>query len=200
MLAKVAYYSYQVRGPSHRIVAPSPHLHIAAANASFPSAMRTSCRMYRNLTHSAFPRLLSIFTRLCAALQSYLPPRMGSSSDMPDPWGAAWFGLSNGAAVSGRQLPIGVLFQHMCPADVQPLQLTVHFSQRYPDDACPFIATSRHKQHLIFNPRHMYFNNLKEALMIQTGADPPSIANRPSSSSPMPRSSVLLPCIPAAPH
>eukprot|EP00892_Ulva_mutabilis_P011984 jgi/Ulvmu1/9158/UM005_0256.1 len=101
--------------------------------------------------------------------QSYLPPRMGSQSGMADPWGAAWFALDSGAVVSGRQVPIGALFQHMCPADMRPLQLTVHFSQQYPDAACPFVASSRHKQHLIFNPRHMYFNNLKEALLIQTG-------------------------------
>lgn len=91
---------------------------------------------------------------------------------MPDPWGAAWFNLSSGAVVSGRQIPVGALFQHMCPADVRPLQLTVHFSQRYPDEACPYVAACRHKQHLIFNPRHMYFNNLKEALLIRTGVQP----------------------------
>lgn len=114
-------------------------------------------------------RCMNTTTDLCLASQSYLPPRLGSASDMPDPWGAAWFALSSGAVVSGRQVPIGALFQHMCPADVQPLQLTVHFSQQYPSAACPFAASSRHKQHLIFNPRHMYFNNLKEALLIRTG-------------------------------
>lgn len=36
MLAKVAYYSYQVRGPSHCTFSPSPHLHIAARNRVFP--------------------------------------------------------------------------------------------------------------------------------------------------------------------
>lgn len=36
MLAKVAYYSYQVRSPSHVPVSPSPHLHIAALSRALP--------------------------------------------------------------------------------------------------------------------------------------------------------------------
>jgi Autophagy protein Apg5 len=100
---------------------------------------------------------------------------METARSMADPWAAAWFSMS-GTVVSGRQVPVGVLSTYMYPSSKTPLELIVHFSQAYPDSACPFTAASRSRQHLIFNPRHMYFNSLKEALFIQTGTSPPSSA------------------------
>ena len=93
---------------------------------------------------------------------------MGRSSKDVDDWAAAWFTLQ-GVVVSGRQIPLGVLSTYMAPSDQAPLEVVVHFSKAYPPQACPFRAASRSQQHLIFNPRHMYFNSLKEALSILTG-------------------------------
>jgi hypothetical protein len=93
---------------------------------------------------------------------------MGRASGDVDDWAAAWFTLK-GVVVSSRQIPIGVLVTYMCPAGQAPVELVVHFSKTYPPEACPFRAVSRSQQHLIFNPRHMYFNSLKEGLCILTG-------------------------------
>lgn len=101
-------------------------------------------------------------------MQPYLPPLMGKGSQDVDGWAAAWFTLK-GLVVSGRQIPIGVLATYLSPRAAAPLKLQVHFSKAYPPEACPFRAASRSQQHLIFNPRHMYFNSLKEALSILTG-------------------------------
>lgn len=85
--------------------------------------------------------------------------------------------------VSARQVPLGVLSTYMCPPGHAPLELMVHFSKAYPPQACPFRAASRSQQHLIFNPRHMYFNSLKEALSILTGVQLvprlPTVGNSP---------------------
>lgn len=93
---------------------------------------------------------------------------MGRAAKDVDDWAAAWFTLK-GVVVSGRQIPVGVLSTYMYPAGQAPLELVVHFSKAYPPEVCPFRAVSRSQQHLIFNPRHMYFNSFKEALSILTG-------------------------------
>jgi hypothetical protein len=96
---------------------------------------------------------------------------MGRAAGDVDDWAAAWFTLK-GLVVSSRQIPMGVLATYMCPAGQAPLELVVHFSKAYPPEACPFRAASRSQQHLIFNPRHMYFNSLKEGLSILAGPPP----------------------------
>ena len=108
-------------------------------------------------------------------MQAHLPPHMGQPSDLYDPWVTAWF--SAGLQVlSARQVPIGILAAEL-PASLsasQGLALEVHFTQRWPDGVCPFALPSdvQARAPLLCNPRHMFFNTLKEACLIRTGAGP----------------------------
>ena len=105
-------------------------------------------------------------------MQAYLPPTMGIASADVDAWAAAWFS-SGPNVLPGRQVPLGVLAAHMSPQSsaATPWRLEVHFTQQYPAEACPFAvpAAARGRAHLLFNARHMYFNNLKEGAFIRTG-------------------------------
>lgn len=98
---------------------------------------------------------------------------MGSDLEAPDPWGSAWFtDAASGATISGRQVPLGPLAESLGASvpDARPWHLVVQFTQRYPDEACPFAAACRGRKHLIYNPRHMFYNSLKEGLFMLTGA------------------------------
>lgn len=110
--------------------------------------------------------------------QVLLPPSLDAqrSDDAPsrkndptkDPWASAWFEY-RGSKISGRQVPLGVLSEYISPRGDAPLRLTIHFTG-YPDEVCPYMTKSLTRKHVLFNPRHLFFNSLKEAFVIMKGA------------------------------
>ena len=86
-----------------------------------------------------------------------------------EPWERAWFEY-NSYKIPGRQVPMGILAHAHVPEEERPWRLTVHFAG-YPDECCPFTAKTRKLDlnHMFFNPKHMFFNSLKEAFVIMMG-------------------------------
>jgi Autophagy protein Apg5 len=134
------------------------------------SASACACATLRHL--SSLPGHTSVLST-APLLQAYLPPQMGQASETYDPWVAAWFS-SAGTVVPARQVPLGALAPHICPISAQPeaWALEVHFTQRWPEGVCPFVvpAEAAARAALLCNPRHMFFNTLKEACFMRTGA------------------------------
>ena len=106
-------------------------------------------------------------------LQAYLPPQMGRSSGTYDDWASAWFSCGD-TIPCARQVPVGVLAATLPSASTPPSPwlLEVHFTQRWPAAASPFRVPQATwpTVHHVCNARHMFFNTLKEACFICTGA------------------------------
>ena len=110
---------------------------------------------------------------VCACPQAYLPPQMGRGSEAYDDWASAWFSCGD-AILSARQTPVGVLAATLPAAGAPPYawMLEVHFTQRWPEAVSPFKVpqVAWPKVHQLCNARHMFFNTLKEACVVRTGA------------------------------
>ena len=106
-------------------------------------------------------------------MQAYLPPDLGPQADAYDAWARGWFSCQ-GKPLCSRQVPVGLLLPHAhgSAAPGAVLELQVHFRSNWPRAACPFAVPSEAagRAHMLSNARHMFFNSLKEAVFILTGA------------------------------